>query len=989
MSSGSLPFNAVRVGPSMAVRPPSREERSTYNFKFSIPRGREDVKAMKELLKASIVIKPFPANLSVKPRSLQPVMLLPREHFLLNMLDLSSPYGSFEPSRFFESSIKIMRLDDGCGWYPAVLIARLESDKTIYVLERMAGELFTLCHLGPWVHLRSLIPLAIVSLPEFLEKPASIKPASIFPGTNVLSSGFPGTNVSSSVFRTGTNVSSSVFTGTNLPSSVFTGTNLPPPLTTPHLHHESKMRRLAIEAIQSVVKKPPRSRSMSTASQIIPPADVPTQPPTPGQDNSESQPITTCIPQNAPSIEARETQAQSQAPKASQMDDSLGTPTVEEIFDNIRNQYFESLYNSMGSLAYFAKGPLSRARAAFHRDCDSNLEMNDLVDFLTSLVMTTTQFDKKYRETIPNIISKMKPIFQDSETEQGKGKKKRKSKMKIGRDGLYPTECDRVKKWWSTRMPQFKEDEAMTTTEPHETKLQITWLRSRETQLQMIIILEILALEPLLTPRDAKDAELPGLPGRDEVAAEVPKDGPGKKRNRIRNSLPVLVDIHADRLCIWQSTALDEVSFPAGNQPSKDVATQESPRTTWDPLKDFCLDVILPFFSARLPEKADHLSRKFGLPLMMLPPKPEPKKSEKSEPVTKPKPKPSSAAKRTASSSRPTGTLESALSEETVKRRRSMSRGPSGAIALMRSASTTMLKRENSEPLSMTSIPRAESVSSKGRPSRPTVAAPVKRISEEDKAKKDALVKAELQSAISILRRPNRDVVGKDLAEAAERRASTSLSQLKKSRKPTQHPRAPDIVKATPVGKRFTDVLGTGVGKEPTRSRSAESNGLSTIPSSSLIPSSEPRKRSHEAAFTLDECRNIPHSSASTGEVEATPAKSLTHKQSFVSVPEVDDEAILASSPIMLRKSYSKMPQNDSGIDMGELTETPVKPRAVPVPVEGLVAATPAKRRILDSTTANASKAAVENGKEPGRKMSIYERLGWDDDDLDELGLGC
>ncbi|KAI1410865.1 DNA replication regulator SLD3-domain-containing protein [Hypoxylon sp. FL1857] len=928
MSSGSFPSNAVRVGAGMAVRPPSREERQKFGHGhgingFSSQKRRQD---------------PHPPNLSVKPRSLQPLMLLPREHLQLSFLDLSLPYGSFESSRSFESSIKILELEGRMGSHPVVVIARMESDKTVYAVERQKNGLYTLCHFGPWVDLQELERHATVSLPQFIEKRSN-------------------------------------------PSI---DTNTSHPITTPHLHHETKKRRLAIEAIQSLVKKPTRSRSVSTTSQIIPLAEATSQTPGSGQDGPESRPGTAYSHPNAPPMESIKPQAQIQAPKASEIDDSLVAPTADAIFDNIRNQYFESLYNSMGSVAYFAKGPLSRARAAFHLDCDLNLEMNDLVDFLTSLVMTTAQFDKKYRETIPNIISKMKPIFQDSDAEQNTAKKKRKSKkMKIGKDGLYPTECDRVKNWWSARMPQFKEDEAMTTAEPHETKLQIAWLRSRETQLQMIIILEILALEPLLIPRNAEDSQLPGLPGLEEMAVDAPKDPPTKKHSRLRNSLPVLIDIHADRLCIWHSTALEEVRLPDNRTTNQDQDTQDSPRATSDPLKDFCVDVIVPFFSARLPEKADYLSRKFGGPLMMPPPKSKSKKSEKPVPVPKAKSKPGSAARRSASSKVP-ATLESALSEESVKHRRSMSRGPSGVIALMRSASTTMLKRENSEPISMTSIPRAGSASSKGRLSRPTVAAPPNRRSEE-KAKKDALVKAELHDAISILRRPHRDVVGKDIAEAAERRANTSLSQLKKSRKPVQHPRALDIVKATPVGKRFTDVFGTSVGKQPIHSRSAESNGLSAIPSSSLIPSSGPRKRSHETAFTLDECRNIPRSGASTSRVEATPVKSLSHKQSFLSVPEEDNDAILASSPIMLRKSSSMMSFRDSGIEMDELTETPVRPRAVPASMEGLVAATPTKRRILDTTAANTNKAAAENGKDPGRKMSIYERLGWDDD-LDELG---
>lgn len=199
------------------------------------------------------------------------------------------------------------------------------------------------------------------------------------------------------------------------------------------------------------------------------------------------------------------------------------------------------------------------------------------------------------------------------------------------------------------------------------------------------------------------------------------------------------------------------------------------------------------------------------------------------------------------------------------------------------------------------------------------------------------------------------------------------------------------MIKATPAGRRFIDVLGIGTGSQPTRFRGAESVDRSSIPSSSLIPSSAPRKRSHETAFTLDDSPAIPRSRVYLDQVEATPAKNSSLKQSFLSAPEADDEAILASSPIMSRKAPLKS-FRDSGIDMPSspdngLTETPVKPRAAPIPLEGLVAATPTKRRTLSNGTniANSGKVSAEDGKENlGRRQSIFERLGWDDD-FDDL----
>ncbi|KAI2617631.1 DNA replication regulator SLD3-domain-containing protein [Hypomontagnella submonticulosa] len=940
MPSGTPRSDASRLlsGGILMHSPVARLNLSQDSITGSSPsqRHRRDGEAMEELLKPSIVVKSHPRKLSVKPRSLQPLMLLPREHLQLSFLDLSLPFGSFESSRCYESNIKILDLEGRMGSRPVVLIARLESDKTLYALERQINGVYTLCKLCSWVDLRELQQLATVSLPKLIEKWTS--------------------------------------------SAVNSTTSQP--LTTPRLHHDTKKRRLAIEAIQSLVKKPARSRSASTVSQFLPP----TQLPTPSHDNAEPQPDNSHVLQDGPSTGTAEPRTESQGANAVEMDEMLTVPTAQSIFENIRNQYFEYLYHSMGSLAYFAKGPLSRARATFHLDCDANLEMNDLVEFLKSLVMTTAQIDKKYRETIPEIISKMKPIFQDSDDERAKAKKRRSKKMRIGKDGLYPMEYENVRKWWGPRKPSFKDDEAMTTTEPQYIKYQLACLRSRETQLQMIIILEILALEPLVAAHNNKDPQLPGLPGLEDTPTEAPKDTPPKKRNR--HNLPSLVDVHADRLCIWQSTALDVVKFPATAQISKEMESQNSSKFSSDPLKDFCVDIVMPFFSSRLPEKCDSINRKLGGPVIMPPPKPKAKKQEKTEPAVKAKSKPSSVAKR-PTSSKPARTLERVLSKETERNRRSISRGPGGVIALMRSASTSLLKREASEPLSMMSIPKADSAPSKEKASRPLLSAPTKRKLEEEKAKKEALVKAELQDAISSLRRPNRDVVGKAMAEADERRAITSLSQLRKSRKPTQHPRLHDVVKATPVGQRFKDVLGGGVSNQPIHFRGAES--IEAPSSSYLVPSTGRTKRSHEAAFGLDDSPTISRSRREPAtQVEATPARPSGSKYSFPPIFDADEE-ILASSPIMSRKGPPPKSFHDSGIGMPSspingLTETPLKPRVVAAPMDGLIASTPAKRRALDkdTTIGNIGKPAITNGEEPPRKLSIFERLGWDDD-FDEL----
>lgn len=185
-------------------------------------------------------------------------------------------------------------------------------------------------------------------------------------------------------------------------------------------------------------------------------------------------------------------------------------------------------------------------------------------------------------------------------------------------------------------------------------------------------------------------------------------------------------------------------------------------------------------FSARLPEQCDSINKKLGGPVMLAPPKPRPKPKRTDSGTSKNKSKAEGINKRVASSGQKYN-LENVLSRESMQHRRSMSRGPGGMIALMRSASTPVLlgmKREASEPAPIGKIPPT---SDEIAPQSPDTSSAhgVKRKLGDDRAKKDAQVQAELKNAISALRRPNREVAGHAIMEDAERRATTTLSQLK------------------------------------------------------------------------------------------------------------------------------------------------------------------------------------------------------------------
>lgn len=151
------------------------------------------------------------------------------------------------------------------------------------------------------------------------------------------------------------------------------------------------------------------------------------------------------------------------------------------------------------------------------------------------------------------------------------------------------------------------------------------------------------------------------------------------------------------------------------------------------------------------------------------------------------RPKPGSSLRRTASSSNSARNLERVLSNE--KLRRSVSRGPNDAIAQMRSATAAPipgLKREMSEPLPLANVPRrASSTSLKDRPtntlarsSSDVSAGTIARV-EEVRARKKALVEAQLQEAISALKKPNRELVGKAVVEDAEKRLFGVTGQVR------------------------------------------------------------------------------------------------------------------------------------------------------------------------------------------------------------------
>lgn len=223
--------------------------------------------------------------------------------------------------------------------------------------------------------------------------------------------------------------------------------------------------------------------------------------------------------------------------------------------------------------------------------------MAEHITFLESLVMSTTVLDKRYREGISGCVSSIDILDQsadEAKNDAGKTKKRKTTKkMKLGKNGLYPMEDLLIRRWWAGHDDDADHDGPDTTREDIA-RARIANLRIRETQLQMIVALEVLALQPLASVGEGTETSLPAaLPPI--ISAGVK----GKKtaRTKTLDRLSMLIDVHIDRLCIWQTIALETYKAPTNSATSQTDITGKSTSafiSTDNILKDFCVEVILP-----------------------------------------------------------------------------------------------------------------------------------------------------------------------------------------------------------------------------------------------------------------------------------------------------------------------------------------------------------------------------------------------------------
>lgn len=269
--------------------------------------------------------------------------------------------------------------------------------------------------------------------------------------------------------------------------------------------------------------------------------------------------------------------------------------SLEDSFASVSTNYLDMLYTSRAPLAYFVKGPLSRARAAYSSAEGQLNRLHELADLLRLMVLSTSALDKKYKESIPNAIKTLSSAgISPEKTKSIKRKKTRK--FKPAKDGLFPDETDSLHQWWvrdmtgSTLPPTAESLQAAM-------RVRVTGLRLREYLLQLILILEVIAIEASLAKASLKAGQSTQDTQAMDVESQVAeKEAPAKTAKKPRDLQP-LVETIIDRLQIWQSvSSVEGENTTEGNEYTEDGMNIDAAAggTTRDDLKEFCVEVVVP-----------------------------------------------------------------------------------------------------------------------------------------------------------------------------------------------------------------------------------------------------------------------------------------------------------------------------------------------------------------------------------------------------------
>lgn len=606
--------------------------------------------------------------------------------------------------------------------------------------------------------------------------------------------------------------------------------------------------------------------------------------------------------------------------------------------------------------------------------------------------------DTKYRDALPETVRSLPPAELDNGAEKNAPKSRRRNakRKKVGKNGLYAEEHEYIANWWRNRevAQQSPEGQAV---KDDELKQLTSDLRIRETQLQILIILETMALEPTISEQ-----------------ADVSQDSRSKPtRGRKSQDLSMSLELLLDRLCIWHAVKLDDV-LPNDSTKEGDKKQSSGKPADNDKLRDFCKEVIIPFYAARLPERCKAVSHKLGGPIPASPPPPETSQQKGVES------QPGAAVKR-AQPNKPRRTLQRVVTDENVVSR---DRRPS-----LRQSSTApsvpALKRESSDPVILSQIKSARGGIQKPRhlDNREVDLDTVAKQHETKLKKMDSLLeqKKELDAAISALRKPNRELVARDFADTADRRSSAN--HPRKPKNPVRNPQGPKEVQviATPKGPRKRDCGASGL---PSQSQASMNEadpsdyGARGVPSSVSRPANPAVKESpvvngNNTSGVFETPSKAP--SQQPNRLLSAPKDAPKHESGMKpreglfrvpSLPNMSRKPQGAPSP--LRRSVSDVRESGGkGEESGLASTVQGTPDRTKPPVSSLrgrassvqhlasnsstvVPSTPTKTMAANTSTSAKEAPRREPANAASNAPTIYDQLGWndnDDDDDDELAL--
>lgn len=635
-----------------------------------------------------------------------------------------------------------------------------------------------------------------------------------------------------------------------------------------------------------------------------------------------------------------QTHIEAQSPDLARTTDQQPQDALQEL----AKHYLDALYLSRTSLAYFAKGPLSRARAAWSSAAKES-DLLGLAAFLRASILSSSVMDKKFRDHMPSSIRTL-PLSNEQAPERGTDKTKKKRRKwvaKRDKSGFFVGEQEMVGRWWRSH-----DDDAdiCSTSESFDALLRqrLARLRTRETFLQIILTLEVLALEAAVPSRTGEGETLPfsdsqhGDPG-------LPRTPTQRLTSKKAHNLPTQLEALLDKLCIWHS--LESQSPAKAVNPDTSVNSEEPN----DGLRNFCTEVIVPFYSARVPHYSATVNQKFGGPGAPTPIKENPSKSHKPGSIVarQPRSKPTRMSSERSSTEPSTRTLQPGKA-----------RLPSLPRAAADSESVPLIKRESID-ISLDCIPSLRAPSTHG--SKPRAVPHLEQFSKrevdltaisaanEAKMRKKKDVEARLRDAVEMLKKPNRALAVRE----DERRIDKSFADatLKPKAKAKQFSATTRPDGALSLGSRVDNTpRHVGVRATPRKPHRAAAERGGESAGNSYVGSSSTRM---DPEWTFD----IP------GSTPAVPQTSHRNRPSS-HVQETPSRGFAKFMPPGLARPPGSL----------AIFQTPSKPKSATT-----------VDRLLSTPLAMASPNVVlrTGVADQSTSQSIYNALGWDESQAEPL----